>query len=79
MTHEERQAQRKAVLKELKKVQKMAYSGVTCAEYDAIKTAVIIVEEFYRRDERAKELRELKIELMKAQIELKKGGAKNGK
>lgn len=38
-TREEKQNNRKKALRELNKLMKMAYSGLTCGEYDILKAA----------------------------------------
>ena len=38
-TREEKQANRKKALRDLHKIMKMAYSGLTCGEYDILKAA----------------------------------------
>ena len=49
-TKEERQALRKKFIKELGKMTKEAYSGVTCMEYDAIRLLRYFIEMVYERE-----------------------------
>lgn len=39
VTREEKQANRKKAMRELHKLMHMAYSGLTCGEYDILKAA----------------------------------------
>lgn len=50
MTSREKQNCRRNIIKRLKEIKTEAYSGVTCMEYDAIKTLVYFMELIYSRE-----------------------------
>lgn len=51
-TKEEKQQIRQKLIKKLYELRKIAYSGVTCREYDAINVAITIMEVIYNEEER---------------------------
>ena len=52
MNMEGKQKVRKEIICELEKLQKKAYSGVTCMEYDAIKTTKHFLTLVYEREKK---------------------------
>lgn len=50
MTSREKQICRKKILNKLRIIKRDAYSGVTCMEYDAIKTIIYLMELIYARE-----------------------------
>lgn len=51
LTSKEKQACRKEIIEDLKKILKKAYSGVTCREYEAICAATFLLELMRDREE----------------------------
>ncbi len=58
MNSKEKQKVRKEIICELEKLQKKAYSGVTCMEYDAIKTTKHFLNLVYEREEKILDAKE---------------------
>ena len=48
LSREEKQAVRAEIIKELEMIKKKAYSGVTCREYEAINTALYMMNLIYK-------------------------------
>lgn len=51
LSKEQKQACRKEIIEDLKKILKKAYSGVTCREYEAIRGVTFLLELMRDREE----------------------------